>query len=174
MPGEAGQREVIAHYPVKRLLTMGIVWPCVFAGVIYMTQDEWRHPGNRHYDLFFFLWGLLMLVPIVLYLMSMVLRAAFAGGAALWIQDGRLFSAEKRLGVPLAEIVAIRMASRFADAGGLRGPKISTYVESIFFRLASGREVKVWAEFVENEGLVVADLQKRIGLQVVGDMRSWH
>jgi hypothetical protein len=174
MPGKAGRREVIAHYPVKRLLAMGIGWPCIFALVIYMTQDEWRHPGNGHYMLFFFLFYLILMVPVAVYLLRMVLVSILARGAALWIENGRLFSAEKKLDVPLADIVSVKMASRFANAQTYSTGKVPTYVESIFFRLSDGREVKVWAEFVENEGMVVADLQKRIGLPVVGDMRNWH
>ena len=165
------QREVIAHYPLKRLLAMGIGWSCILALLFYMIEDEFRDPGPKHGS-YLVLFGVLLVVllPIFLRLMRLVLRGIFTGGAALWIEGGRLFSAERRLGVPLADIVSVTMASRLVNIDGI----YPAYTESIFFRLANGREAKIWAEFVENEGEVVAALQARIGLKVVGDMRSWH
>ena len=150
---------------------MAIWWSGVVALLLYMFEAERRDPGPKHgFYLAYIGFLLIVTLPVVLSTMRMVLGGIVARGAALWIENGRLFSAEKRLDVSLADVASVDMISSFVR--GRYGVPI--YTESIFFRLANGKDVKVWAEFVENEGEVVADLQQRLGLKVTGDMRSWH
>lgn len=169
MSSRAGQREVIAHYPTKRLLIMAVGWPAVIAFVLYLTADVYHDMRpDRGLNLFYCAMAWAMVLFCLPRIVRLVVVSIVAGGAALWIENGRLVGADG-LDVPLADVVSIGMVSSFSSYR-----RIPIYSESIFIRLASGREKKIWAEFVENEGEVVAILQERLGLKVVGDMRSWH
>lgn len=164
------QREVIAHYPVKRLLMMTAWWSGAAALLLYMLEGERHASGPKHsFYLAYITFLLVSLLPVLLGVTRLLLCSVMAGGAALWIENGRIISAGKRLDVPVGEIVSVGMASRFSTSYGVPG-----YSESVLFRLANGKKVKIWAEFVENEGEVVTALQQRLGLKVVGDLRNWH
>jgi hypothetical protein len=108
-------------------------------------------------------------MPFLPRIARLLLGSALAGGAALWIENGRLVYADRKmLDVPLTDVVSVDMVSQFMRARF----GIPAYMESIFIRLANGKEARVWAEFVENEGLVVTALQERLGLKVIHDLRK--
>jgi len=169
MPRAGAQREVIAHYSARRLALITFGWTGFIAIPLYMTTMGY----DPTYDLvpvpLFGAACLLLSLPFLPGIIRLLIGSALAGGAALWIENGRLVYADRRtLDVPLTDVVSVGMVSEF-----MRGRfGIPAYMESIFIRLANGREAKVWAEFVENEGEVVTALQERLGLKVIGDLRK--
>jgi hypothetical protein len=169
MPRAGAQREVIAHYSARRLALVALVWIGFIAILLYMLQMGYE-PAHDFVPLPLF--GALLLLPLLPFLpgtIRLLLGSALAGGAALWIENGRLVYADRKtLDVPLTDIVSVDTVSQF-----MRGRfGIAAYMESIFIRLKDGKEAKVWAEFVENEGEVVVALQERLGLKATGGLRK--
>lgn len=182
MAPESGiKREVIAHFSRPYLMLgwfgwlgfmavgLYLLWGEIAIGPVAGSRDWTGHsPDKIGYTL-----RLLALVTVcagMLFFLPRMLRQArgalSAGADALWIENGRLIYADRKLlDAPLTDIASVAFVEE--RIYGTRSI-IPQYAPWIVIQFRSGKKAKLPPCFVEKKHDVVAVLRQKLGLLTAG------
>jgi hypothetical protein len=160
-------REVIAHFSISTLLfaCAGLLAFAALASV--MAHDLlFAQNGDDHIKYGLHVWAFAIIGVGLIKLLAMAIRlirsAVASHGEALWIEDGRLRHADKKvLDVATRDVTAVDLV-RAAIYGTSFWPQHVTFMA---VRLRDGKDIKLSASgFVENRDDVVVALREKLGL----------
>jgi hypothetical protein len=160
-------REVIAHFSASYLTFMALIF-FVFIGLdALMARDKVFGPVDDPIERGLYAWGF-VLVTIALMILFVgffrTVRAAVTNkSVALWLEDGRLVYANKKLlDVRARDVLSVDVKREIVrGTTALRAPRATWMV----FRLRDGTEAKIPVSvLVENRDDIVANLRERLGV----------
>jgi hypothetical protein len=176
-----GPREVIAHFSRPYLVLgwfgwLGItaaglyfLWGEIASGPVVGSQDWMGHsPDKMGYAL-----RAMVLVTLCAGMLSFLPRmlrqargALSAGADALWIENGRIIYADRKLlDAPLADIASVAFVEE-----RIYGTKsiIPQYAPWIVIQFKNGKRTKLPPCFVEKKNDIVAVLKRKLSLPATG------
>jgi len=161
-------REVFAHFSISTLLFACAGW-LVFAalGSVMARDFLFVQNGDNQIEYGLHVWALAIIGVGLIILLAMAIRtiraAVASHGEALWIEDGRLRHADKRLlDVDARDVKAVELVRAAIYGTASLWPPHVTYMA---VRLKDGKEIKLSATaYAENRDDIVVALRERLGI----------
>jgi hypothetical protein len=171
------EREVIAHFEaltlvIQWIMTIGVVGVfLVWCKDLFLSGsdgDGARSSGPLMDGIGkgVLIWGFVIFAGALIFLMPALIkitrRTIAGGGAALWIENGRLvYVYREALDAPLADIAFVGVADLRIRTGTRAG---TIHKNCLTIRLKSGKEINLPTDYAERIDSIVATLRQRIGL----------